>query len=61
MLVHAAQSKREAREFVNNGAVSINGDIVKDINFVITKEKAFGKETTVIRRGKKNYYLLKHN
>ena len=61
VLVHAAQSKREAREFVNNGAVSINGDIVKDINFVITKEKAFGKETTVIRRGKKNYYLLKHN
>ena len=27
----------------------------------ITKENAFGNKTTVIRRGKKNYYLLKHN
>lgn len=58
--VGAAQSKRQAREFVNNGAVSINGDIVKDINFIITKNNAIEKVFTVIRRGKKNYYLLKH-
>ena len=61
VLVKAAQSKREAREFVANGATLINGEVVKDINFMITKEAAFGQQTTVIRRGKKNYYLLKHN
>ena len=61
VLVKAAQSKREARDFVNNGATLINGEVVKDINFMITKEAAFGNKTTVIRRGKKNYYLLKHN
>ena len=61
VLVKAAQSKREARDFVNNGATLINGEVVKDINFMITKENAFGNKTTVIRRGKKNYYLLKHN
>ena len=61
VLVKAAQSKREARDFVNNGATLINGEVVKDINFMITKEAAFGQKTTVIRRGKKNYYLLKHN
>ena len=61
VLVKAAQSKREARDFVNNGAVLINGEVIKDINFMITKENAFGNKTTVIRRGKKNYYLLKHN
>ena len=61
VLVGAAQSKREARDFVNNGATLINGEVVKDINFMITKQNAFGEKTTVIRRGKKNYYLLKHN
>ena len=61
VLVKAAQSKREARDFVTNGATLINGEVVKDINFMITKENAFGNKTTVIRRGKKNYYLLKHN
>jgi len=61
VLVKAAQSKREARDFVNNGATLINGEVVKDINFMIKKEAAFGQKTTVIRRGKKNYYLLKHN
>ena len=61
VLVKAAQSKREARDFVNNGATLINGEVEKDINFIIKKEAAFGQKTTVIRRGKKNYYLLKHN
>ena len=61
VLVKAAQSKREARDFVTNGATLINGEVIKDINFMITKENAFGNKTTVIRRGKKNYYLLKHN
>lgn len=61
VLVHAAQSKREGRDFVKNGAVLINGEVIKDIDYVITKDNAFGKQTTVIRRGKKNYYLLRHN
>ncbi|HHU56091.1 MAG TPA: tyrosine--tRNA ligase [Acholeplasmataceae bacterium] len=58
--VGAAQSKRQAREFITNGAININGDIVKDFDYTITKEKAIGQTFTVIRRGKKNYYLIKH-
>lgn len=58
--IKAASSKREAREFINNGAVSINGDIVKDLEFVIAKANAFNQQFTVVRRGKKNYYLIKH-
>jgi tyrosyl-tRNA synthetase len=60
VMVKAASSKREAREFVNNGAVSINGEIVKDLEYIISKDHAIGNEFTVIRRGKKNYYLIKH-
>jgi tyrosyl-tRNA synthetase len=58
--IKAAPSKRQSREFINNGAVSINGEIVKDLDYIISKEKAIGNTFTVIRRGKKNYYLIKH-
>ena len=52
-----AKSKREAREFVNGGSVLINGERIKDVDFVVKKENAFGNEATVIRRGKKNYFF----
>ena len=56
----AASSKREARTFVTSGAVSVNGEVVKDIEFVIKKENAIENKFTILRRGKKNYYLIKH-
>ncbi len=56
----AASSKREAREFVNNGSVLINGVKVQDLEFMVTKEAAFGNQATVIRRGKKKYFVIKH-
>ena len=58
--VKAASSKREAREFIQNGAVLVNGNQEKSLEFVVSKENAIGNKYTIIRRGKKNYYLLKH-
>lgn len=52
-------SRREAREFLSNGAISINGEIVKDENLMINKDIAIDNKFIVIRRGKKKYYLLK--
>ncbi|MBQ7136994.1 MAG: tyrosine--tRNA ligase [Bacilli bacterium] len=52
-------SRRETREFLNNGAISVNGDIIKDENLLITKDIAIDNKVIVIRRGKKKYYLLK--
>lgn len=60
VLVKAASSKREARDFINNGAVLVNGTQVKDLEYQVSKEQAIGNEYTIIRRGKKNYYLIKH-
>ena len=54
-----ASSRREAREFLNNGAISINGDVVKDENMIISKECAIDNKFAIIRRGKKKYYLIK--
>ena len=53
-------SKREAREFVQNGTITINGDRITNLDFVVKKEQAIGTRFTVIRRGKKKYYLIKH-
>lgn len=60
VLIKAASSKREAREFVSNGAVSINGNIERSIDFVISKSNAIDGLFTIVRRGKKNYFLIKH-
>ncbi len=56
----AASSNREARQFVKGGSVLVNGEKVTDETFVISKDNAFGNEVTVIRRGKKNYYVINH-
>ena len=54
-----AQSKREAREFVKNGSISLNGDRTQDLEKVLTKEDTLDGETLVIRKGKKNYFIIK--
>ncbi len=55
-----SQSRRQSREFIQNGAVIINGERVTDIDFVIKKEEAMYNEFTIIRRGKKKYAMVKH-
>lgn len=52
-------SKRQAREDVQNGAISINGDIIKELDFSIDPKSSFEGKFIVIRKGKKNYYLAK--
>lgn len=56
----AASSKREAREFIQGNSVTINGEKVTDVNFVVTKANALYGRFTVVRRGKKNYFLVEH-
>jgi tyrosyl-tRNA synthetase len=55
-----ASSKRESREFIKNNAVSVNGEKVNDLEFVVRKEDAINEEFTVLKRGKKKYSLVKH-
>ncbi len=59
--IKAASSKREAREFIKGNSVSINGDKVNDLEKHITKEDAFFNEFVIVKRGKKNYYLVRFN
>ena len=50
-----ASSKREAREFVTNGSITINEQKFTDVNQVITKKDSLFDKFLVIRRGKKKY------
>ena len=47
-------SRSEARRNVEQGGVSVDGEIVKDIRAVYTKEQLSG-EGIVVKRGKKNF------
>ena len=53
-----ASSKREAREFIRNGAVMINGEKATDEFMVINKDLAIEGRFIVIRRGKKLYAVI---
>lgn len=54
-----AKSKREAREFIQNGAVSLNGDKCQDLEYILSTSDAIEGKFIVIRRGKKLYALIK--
>ena len=50
-------SKREAREFMGNGSITVNGDKITDLEFMVTKDVCIDSKYIVIRRGKKKYHL----
>ena len=52
-----ASSNREANEFLNAGAISLNGDPEKDGNRTLTRADALDGQFLVLRRGKKKYYV----
>lgn len=52
-------SKRQAREDITNGAISMNGERVSDLNTEVTVENSFDGRFIIIRKGKKNYSLVK--
>lgn len=55
-----SSSKRQAREDIQNGAVSINGEKETDSAYVLSEDDKMEGKFTVIRRGKKKYYLIKY-
>lgn len=59
LLVEAGvcSSKREAREFIGNGSITLNGDKIIDLEFVVTKDNCIDSKYLVVRRGKKKYFV----
>ncbi|MCL2523361.1 MAG: tyrosine--tRNA ligase [Betaproteobacteria bacterium] len=54
-----AKSKSEARGFIQSGSVSINGDKITALDHAIAGDERLYGRFTILRRGKKNYGLVR--
>ncbi len=54
-------SKRQAREDISNGAVSLNGERQTDVGYTLKDSDKIEGQFTVVRRGKKKYFLIKYS
>lgn len=55
-----ASSKREARDLITQGSISVNGQKVLSLEAFVTKENAYFKKLSVLRKGKKTYLVVEH-
>lgn len=55
-----AKSKREAREWIAQGSIQVNGHKVQDLEFVVDKKDAFNEELTIIKKGKRNWFVCSY-
>lgn len=53
-------SKRQAREDLTNGAIYLNGERLQEVNYHLTDKDKIDQQLTVIRRGKKKYFVLNY-
>lgn len=51
-------SRRQSREDIQNGAISINGEKITDLEHNWTPEQSFEGRFVLVRRGKKKYFLV---
>lgn len=63
LLVNAniSSSKRQAREDITNGAIYINGERQQDLDYVLSEADQIEGKFTIIRRGKKKYFMIRYN
>lgn len=53
-----ASSKREAREWIKAGSIQINGEKITDLEYIVDMNAAISDNHVIIKRGKRNYYVL---
>lgn len=55
-----APSKREARQLISNNAIRLNGEVVNDLDYTVSKSNAIEGKITVVRRGRRHYHVINH-
>ncbi|MBK3496042.1 tyrosine--tRNA ligase [Viridibacillus sp. YIM B01967] len=56
-----SSSKRQAREDVTNGAISINGEKITDVAYTVDAKDRLEDAFAIVRRGKKKYHMVQFN
>ena len=51
-------SRRQSREFITNGAITVNGNKIDDVDYEIGPDDAIDEKYIIVRRGKKKYHLV---
>ena len=59
--VGACSSKREARELINGSSITLNGVKEKDPNLLLSADRALAGNLFILRKGKKNYFVLERD
>ncbi|MDE9799550.1 tyrosine--tRNA ligase [Staphylococcus delphini] len=55
-----SSSKRQAREDITNGAIYINGERQQDLEYTLSSDDRYDDAFTIIRRGKKKYFMVNY-
>jgi tyrosyl-tRNA synthetase len=53
-----ASSNREAREFIQSGAIAINDQKITTEDVIVAKDMAIFKDILIVKRGKKKYFAV---
>ncbi len=59
--VNLASSRRESREFITNNSIRINGDVINDIDYILTNDDLIANQYCMIKRGKKLIHFVSVN
>lgn len=57
-LANISSSNRVARDFLSTGSILVNDIKVNDENFLVKKQDAINQEFSIIKKGKRNYFLI---
>ncbi len=55
-----ASSKTEAKKFISQGSISVNGEKLSDETHILNKDNALHGKYSILRRGKKKYGFIIH-
>ena len=52
------ESKRAFRELVTSNSLFVNQTKIEDFDFMLTKENSYFNKYTIVKKGKKKYYII---
>ena len=52
------ESKRVFRELITSNSLFVNQTKIENFEFILTKENSYFNKYTIVKKGKKNYYII---
>ncbi len=52
------KSKGDARKLIQQGSIQVNGDKITELEYTLKKSESFNEEFSILKKGKRNYYIF---